>query len=94
MAGRPQRTCLGCGARRDKSALLRLVQREGRLIIDRAQVLPGRGGYCCPRPECAARLKRLKEDRLRRVFRSEQRLSLEGLEIEGLETIEEPAEES
>ena len=83
--------CLGCGARRDKADLLRLVAREGRFLVDRAKLLPGRGGYLCPRAECAARFMKLREDRLRRLFRSEAGLGLEGLEgalgeaINGLE---------
>lgn len=77
--GSPQRTCLGCGARKSKTDLVRLVAREGRLVVDRPQREPGRGGYCCATAACANRLLRVKDERLRRLFRSSQRLSLEGV---------------
>jgi predicted RNA-binding protein YlxR (DUF448 family) len=76
----PQRTCLGCRARRAKSELVRLVAHEGRLEVDAAQRRPGRGGYVCPRSSCLERLMKTKEDRLRRAFRSQERLGLEGLD--------------
>jgi hypothetical protein len=47
---RPQRTCLGCGARDAKENLIRLaVTNERELIIDDRL---GRGGYLHGRPEC------------------------------------------
>jgi predicted RNA-binding protein YlxR (DUF448 family) len=41
----PIRTCLGCRARDVRSALVRVVAREGALTIDRAGLLGGRGAY-------------------------------------------------
>ncbi|MGH7852217.1 MAG: YlxR family protein [Candidatus Binatia bacterium] len=47
---RPQRTCLGCGARESQDRLIRLaVTDQGRLIVDKSQ---GRGGYLHKNPEC------------------------------------------
>ncbi len=47
---RPQRTCLGCGARDSQDQLIRLaVTDQGRLMVDTNQ---GRGGYLHRRAEC------------------------------------------
>jgi len=77
--GNPQRMCLGCGARRDKVLLVRLVAEGGRVIVDRNFRRPGRGAYVCPEAACLERFLKSKEDRLKRIFRSGQRLSAEGL---------------
>lgn len=51
----PVRTCVGCRIRSDKAQLVRIVADEGgRLVLDVRQVLPGRGAYLHPNPECAA----------------------------------------
>lgn len=48
---RPQRTCLGCGARDDQDAFLRLVARgNGELLLDRLG--KGRGGYLHKTEKC------------------------------------------
>ncbi|AUG30250.1 MULTISPECIES: YlxR family protein [Microbacterium] len=39
------RTCVGCRARDLRSALLRVVERDGVLIADEKAVLPGRGAW-------------------------------------------------
>jgi len=41
----PIRTCLGCRARHERSALVRVVARDGALVVDHARRLGGRGGY-------------------------------------------------
>ncbi len=43
----PVRTCIGCGARREKAGLVRLVARDGRVEVDAAKRAPGRGAYVC-----------------------------------------------
>ena len=48
----PIRTCLGCGLRRPKKELKRIVLKDGALILDEKSKLPGRGAYLCPRGEC------------------------------------------
>lgn len=45
MRHEPIRTCLGCRARDARSNLVRIVAREGSLVVDRAGRLGGRGGY-------------------------------------------------
>ena len=52
----PRRTCLGCGLKANKADLVRLVLSSGALSLDRQQVLPGRGVYCCRQPSCYQRL--------------------------------------
>ena len=50
---KPQRSCLGCGATRDKGNLLRFVLGpDGVLTPDLKGKLPGRGAYTCPSREC------------------------------------------
>ncbi len=41
----PVRTCVGCRARDLRSALLRVVERDGVLVADEKAVLPGRGAW-------------------------------------------------
>ncbi|WP_326687643.1 MULTISPECIES: YlxR family protein [unclassified Streptomyces] len=48
----PQRTCVGCRERTDKSDLLRVVLVKGSLIPDLRGRLPGRGAYLHPVPAC------------------------------------------
>jgi predicted RNA-binding protein YlxR (DUF448 family) len=38
---------VACGRRAPKAALLRLVVRDGRVVVDPEAVLPGRGAYVC-----------------------------------------------
>lgn len=45
MRREPIRTCIGCRTRDVRSALVRVVARDGALAIDRAGCLGGRGGY-------------------------------------------------
>jgi len=72
MAGRakhiPIRTCVACGAKEGKRALVRLVRTlEGRVEVDPTGKRPGRGAYLCPRRACWERA--LKRDRLERALR-------------------------
>ena len=41
----PIRTCLGCRARDVRTALVRVVARDGVLVADHTRRLGGRGGY-------------------------------------------------
>lgn len=43
----PIRTCIGCGAKRPKAALVRLVAVEGKAKVDVAGHSAGRGAYVC-----------------------------------------------
>ncbi|AJC11917.1 hypothetical protein JI75_03795 [Berryella intestinalis] len=69
MAARPQekpkrqRTCIGCGATSDKTALLRIVRTsDGAAQVDPKGRMAGRGAYVCSQ-ECfekAARTSKLQ----------------------------------
>ena len=48
------RTCLGCRQRAPRSSLVRLVARDGRVVVDAAARLPGRGAWVHPTPGCVA----------------------------------------
>jgi len=48
----PQRTCIGCGAKRPQGELWRLSAPGGVVRRDRDGRAPGRGAYLCARREC------------------------------------------
>ena len=48
----PIRQCVGCGARRDKVELLRVVNNKNEILVDPRGNLPGRGTYLCTNQEC------------------------------------------
>jgi predicted RNA-binding protein YlxR (DUF448 family) len=50
----PVRTCLGCRKRGDKSSLLRVVARNGEVVVDQSATLSGRGAWVHPTLECVA----------------------------------------
>jgi len=56
----PIRTCLGCGQQRPKKELVRIVIKDGRLMVDDEARLPGRGAYLCPRAGCVNLLLKKK----------------------------------
>jgi len=62
---RPQRTCIGCRAVRDKKDLVRVVHTpDDRFLLDAGGKLAGRGAYLCPQSAClTAALKRKSFDR-------------------------------
>ena len=50
------RTCIGCGAKRDKKELIRIVRtKTGSLKTDPQQKSEGRGAYLCRNTECLNR---------------------------------------
>jgi predicted RNA-binding protein YlxR (DUF448 family) len=65
----PIRTCLVCGRKHNKTALLRVALHpvEKTIIPDREQRLEGRGAYVCP--GCLPRLRYTK--RVQKAFRNE-----------------------
>jgi predicted RNA-binding protein YlxR (DUF448 family) len=65
----PIRTCLGCGHKRPKKELMRIVLKDGALICDERGGLPGRGAYLCPQGECVSRLLK-KRGRLSHALRA------------------------
>ncbi len=61
----PQRTCMGCQAKKDKRELVRIVRSpEGEISIDLTGKKPGRGAYICPDLECLNKV--VKSKRLER----------------------------
>lgn len=65
----PVRTCIGCRSREEKVRLIRIVPRNGGVVVDVRQREPGRGAYLHPRPECLEQA--LKRRSLGRALRSE-----------------------
>lgn len=74
----PYRSCLGCGGKRPKGELVRLVlSAEGQPGIDAKQRAPGRGAYLCGKGCLSAAVKRKA---FQRAFRGKGRtLELEAL---------------
>lgn len=61
----PQRTCMGCQAKKDKRELVRVVRSpEGEVSIDMTGKKPGRGAYICPNEDCLNKV--VKSKRLER----------------------------
>lgn len=48
----PIRTCVACRKRASRAELLRIVARDGRLLIDDRAVLQGRGAWVHETAEC------------------------------------------
>jgi predicted RNA-binding protein YlxR (DUF448 family) len=56
----PIRTCLGCGQKKPKEELARIVVENGALMVDKGGKLPGRGAYLCPEIACISSLRKKK----------------------------------
>ena len=66
----PQRSCIGCGLKRDKSDLLRIVRSpEGEFSLDPSGRKNGRGAYICKDPACLEKAEKRKA--LQRSFKAE-----------------------
>jgi hypothetical protein len=65
----PQRTCVACGAKKEQSLLIRVVQGpDGSLSMGATGRGQGRGAYICPSRRCWE--KGLKGSRLEHALRS------------------------
>ena len=74
----PERSCIGCGAKRPKQALIRLVlSDEGQPQVDAAQTALGRGAYLCGAGCLTAAAKR-------KAFQRAFRGAMKGLALEVL----------
>ena len=63
----PQRTCMGCNEKKNKSELIRIVKnKENQIFIDKTGKQEGRGTYICNDPECLE--KAIKNKKIERVF--------------------------
>ena len=65
----PIRKCVGCGARRDKIELLRVVNNKGDILIDPGERITGRGAYLCPNMDCLD--KAVEKDSLKKALKIE-----------------------
>ena len=55
----PQRSCVVCRVKNNKENLIRLVKSpDGKVFLDTAKKLPGRGVYICPDLDCLERAKK------------------------------------
>ena len=67
MKSLPQRTCMGCNAKKDKKELIRIVKnKEGNISIDRTGKAQGRGAYICDNIECLNKV--IKSKRLEKAL--------------------------
>lgn len=67
MLNKPQRTCMGCNAKKDKSELIRIVKnKENQINIDKTGKAQGRGAYICNNTDCLE--KTIKNKRLERAL--------------------------
>ncbi|MBP3502307.1 MAG: YlxR family protein [Clostridia bacterium] len=63
----PQRTCIGCNVQKNKNDLIRIViNKEGKISIDRTGKANGRGAYICDSAECLEKM--IKSKRLEKSF--------------------------
>ena len=66
----PQRTCVGCNEKKDKTELIRIVRdSNGEISLDKTGKKPGRGAYICDNSNCLERL--IKSKRLSKVLEVE-----------------------
>ena len=68
----PHRLCIVCRKQMNKKDLIRLVNREGVVQVDRDAKMAGRGAYSCI--HCIDLVKKNKNGCLNRAFRTGQRL--------------------
>lgn len=63
----PQRTCMGCGLKKDKTELIRIVKSsQGDINIDKTGKQNGRGAYICNNIGCLEKV--IKSKKLDKVF--------------------------
>ncbi len=66
----PQRTCIGCNTQKNKNELIRIViNKEGKISIDKTGKANGRGAYICNNIECLEKM--IKAKRLERAFETD-----------------------
>ena len=66
----PQRTCIGCNTQKNKNDLIRIViNKEGKIAIDRTGKANGRGAYICDNIDCLEKM--IKSKRLERSFETQ-----------------------
>ena len=66
---KPERQCIGCGEKKEKNELIRIVKESDEVIsFDPTGRKNGRGAYICKNPECLE--KAIKKKALERAFKS------------------------
>ena len=71
----PIRTCISCGAKKNKNQLIRLIiDNSGKLVRDFSGRMPGRGAYICELPICMEKL--FKNKRLNNIFRTDRAITI------------------
>lgn len=66
----PQRTCVGCNEKKDKTELIRIVKSsDGEISVDKVGKKPGRGAYICDNSNCLEKV--IKSKRLSKVLEAE-----------------------
>lgn len=57
----PERKCLGCGTRKQKNELIRVVRlKTGEVVLDKTGKISGRGAYICPDIACYNKARKAK----------------------------------
>lgn len=68
MKRQPQRTCMGCNAKKDKKEFIRIVKnKENEINIDKTGKMEGRGAYICDNIECLE--KAIKSKKIEKSFK-------------------------
>lgn len=83
MPAGPERTCVGCRAKRPKRELKRVVKTPaGDVLVDPTANMQtaGRGAYVCAQKQCLA--KALKTGALARALRAEKGIDIVSIEKE------------
>lgn len=63
----PQRTCMGCNEKKNKSELIRIVKnKDNDIIVDETGKAEGRGAYICKNEKCLNNV--IKSKRLEKVL--------------------------
>ncbi|WP_370362781.1 YlxR family protein [Desulfopila sp. IMCC35008] len=64
----PQRTCVSCGRKTEKTELKRFVWGENSPLEDIPGTASGRGAYCCRNEKCVHSMK-VQQKKWKRLFR-------------------------
>ncbi len=57
----PERQCIGCGEKKDKRSLIRIIRTpEGVICLDKTGRASGRGAYLCNNKECLKKAAKKK----------------------------------
>ena len=69
----PQRSCIGCGTKKDKKDLIRIVRTpDGDIVLDRTGKKAGRGAYVCDDPSCIQ--KAFASKSLEKIMKTDEQL--------------------